>query len=97
MLSIVGKELSSLPASISPHASDRAVMMTAACHGVQCRADGIRVSDVSIVADGPFSGEPEELEVLDEAVLNMQPTAAVNRALAIAAREWQGIMELAAV
>ena len=60
VLSIVGKELSSLPASISPDASDRAVMMTAACHGVQCRADGIRVSDVSIVADGPISGEYSE-------------------------------------
>ena len=59
VLSIVGKELSSLPASISPDASDRAVMMTAACHGVQCRADDIRVSDVSIVADGPISGSSE--------------------------------------
>ena len=52
---------------------------------------------VSIVADGPISGEPEGLEAVNESVLNVQPTAAVNGALAIAAREWQGNTELAAV
>jgi hypothetical protein len=96
LLSTVGKELSS-ETNDSPKASDRAAIQIPCCHGVQRKADGIRVSHVSIVADGPFSGEPEELEALDEAVMNVQPTAAVNGALAIAAREWQGITELAAV
>jgi hypothetical protein len=57
MLSTVGTELSSLVASASPEASDRAAIQTARSHGVQCKADGIRVSRVSIVADGPISGE----------------------------------------
>ena len=56
MLSTVGTELSSLVASASPEASDRAAIQTARSHGVQCKADGIRVSRVSLVADGPFSG-----------------------------------------
>ena len=55
-LSTVGKEQSS-ETDGSPSASDRAAANIAACHGVQLSTvDGIRVSDVSIVADGPISG-----------------------------------------
>ena len=56
MLSTVGTELSSLVASDSTEASDRAAVQTPCCHGVQRKADGIRVSHVSIVGDGPISG-----------------------------------------
>ena len=56
-----------------------------------------RVERVSIVADSPISGEPDGPETVSESVLKVQPTAAVNGALAIAARKWQGITELAAV
>ena len=59
MLSIVGTELSSLVASDAPEASHRATIQTARSHGVQCQADGIRVSRVGIVADGPISGPCE--------------------------------------
>ena len=60
MLSTVGTELSNLVARDSPEASDRAVTLTAACHGVQRKADGIWVTDVSIFADSPISGEYSE-------------------------------------
>ena len=59
-LSTVGKEQSS-ETDDSPSASDRAAANIAACHGVQLSTvDGIRVSDVSIVADGPISGLSQE-------------------------------------
>ena len=60
MLSTVGTELSSHVAGNSPEASDRAAVQTARSHGVQCKVDGIRMSRVSIVADGPISGLSQE-------------------------------------
>ena len=59
LLSTVGNELSNR-VSDSQEASDRAAMQTARSHGFQRKADGIRMSRVSIVADGPISG-PNEL------------------------------------
>ena len=61
LLSTVGKELSS-ETNDSPETSDRAAIQIPCCHGVQREADGIRVSHVSIVADGPFSGEPDGMK-----------------------------------
>ena len=61
LLSTVGKELSS-ETNDSPETSDRAAIQIPCCHGVQREADGIRVSHVSIVADGPFSGEPDGIK-----------------------------------
>ena len=54
MLTTLGTELSSHVASDSAEASDRAAVQTPCCHGVQRNADGIRVSHVRIVADGPY-------------------------------------------
>ena len=59
LLSTVGKELSS-ETNDSPKTSDRAAIQIPCCHGVQREADGIRVSHVSIVADGPFLGKPDD-------------------------------------
>ena len=59
MLSTVGTELSSLLAGDSPEASDRAATQIPCCHGDQRNADDIRVSHVSIVADGSISGGAE--------------------------------------
>ena len=57
-------------ASDSPEASDRAAVQVPCCHGVQCKAHGIRVSHVSIVAYGPFSGgidgEPKKQQLEPE-------------------------------
>ena len=58
-LSTVGKELSNR-ASDSQEASDRAAIQIPRSHGVQRKADGIRVSRVSLVADGSFSGLSQE-------------------------------------
>ena len=61
-LSTVGKEFSS-ETDDSPSVSDRDAANIAACHGVQLfTVDGIRVSDVSIVADDPISGNPDNIK-----------------------------------
>ena len=60
MKSTVGTELPSLVAGDSPEASDRAAVQIPCCHGAQRKAESIRVSHVSVVADGHVSG-PSEL------------------------------------